>query len=378
MSPGAPPTVACPPVFAPWTESCVGPLGGECVDAMHCACPDGYTGAGDFAVGSPTCSINIGAIQALYGLLAFVQPFCALTTLVYIRRIRDRRLLSMRSTRVVGLAAIVTMSVMFFALGVLRASSPTTTGIGRHAGATVLFSLGASCFWIYILHFTSFLVTMSLRQSRVMDMGGSEASVYVVFVSRVERALPVLVVLVLMICFLPCVMLGLNDSRAVFIVGVLHYEGLALYAFILGVVVAPRVLRPIRNEIAGAITRAKVMRMDTHQLEEVHFKLKRVAKDTVSQGIFNVVLASPFGCWPFLQSNSSYWLPVAFFMGSVLAIQTLYTEMPVQRKTSTKAGGTGQSNPQLAATVVGSDEQFSSVAGGGDTDLVSTSAQPNA
>jgi len=125
-------------------------------------------------------------------------------------------------------------------------------------------------------------------------------------------------------------------------------------------------LQPVLRQLVAATDRAKNMRMDWQQLKEVRVKIRRIAQDIFRQGLFNLVFASPFGCWPFLQANSSYWLPVAFFMGGTVIAQSLYTQMPVARKTSSKPNvmNPGMPSHRVVGNSAGeSSYQFSSAVG---------------
>jgi len=61
------PSPECPYAPVPLTHACGD---GTCISALACSCPAGYTGAGDFVLGEPSCIINMQAVAVLWAICA--------------------------------------------------------------------------------------------------------------------------------------------------------------------------------------------------------------------------------------------------------------------------------------------------------------------
>jgi hypothetical protein len=316
----------CPAPDQPLTQSCVG---GSCVDAQTCLCADGFTGFGDFVVGSPSCTISIMAVQALWSVLAIAQ-FASLLFALFFVRLTARH--SRANSTFGGLASILS-SICFIALGIWRAADPLGTPIGTHPGSTALFCLGASLFWTFTLWSTKTFLEMSLKQARMYNTESQQRVNRLMDILH-GKGLAILAGMIVLVCWFPILMLATTDEWAVYGLGVVHYIGLVLAALFIGLLAAPSLVPPIISDIEAAIARSRSMNQDTEQLTTVAGKLKRLVLTTRNQGIFNAVFASPFGLWPLLQHLSCYWLPVAFTAGALGVMQGLYTEMPVRRNKS--------------------------------------------
>jgi len=309
-------------------------------------------GYGDFALGAPTCAINIAAIQALYSLLIISQFGVLLMSLVFLHRTQKSRQFTRRTA---GCALSILSSVCFIALGILRASNPTDSGIGYRPASTVLFCAGASLFWAYGLQFTGNLIVISLKQTKMQDENAQKRAISII--RRTQIALPYLLFIVVVICILPMFMLATSDPWVMYGLGAAHYEGLAFSAMFVGAILSPMILSPFLKDLSDAISRAKSMRMDTLQLETVSAKLYRIKIDLRNQGLFNLIFASPFGLFPFLQHLSSYWLPIAFICAAFVSSLAMWLELPVKRGPS--SGFRGRSTQEKESSKSSTNKQAS-------------------
>jgi hypothetical protein len=303
-------------------------------------CADGFTGFGDFVLGSPSCTINIMAVQGMWAMVAISHVATLLVAVVYTTRIYKRA----NRQRKLGAACAISSSASFITLGCWRAADPLGTPIGTHAGATILFCLGASCFWMYSVLFTKTMLEISLKQARMNDTESNQRITRVIDFLR-GKGLLVLAGLLVLVCWFPIFMLATTSAWTMYGLGVVHYMGLVIACLVLGVYVTPTTISPIVRDMQAAITRARGMNQDVEQLTVVAGKLDRLTTDFKNQAVFNVLFASPFGLWPLLQHLSCYWLPVAFTASALVSMQGIWAEMPVRKTKSSVSGHVQAAQP---------------------------------
>ena len=84
----------------------------------------------------------------------------------------------------------------------------------------------------------------------------------------------------------------------------------------------PVVTRPLRHDIKFLIQGLEGARMGTsnesEKLKAVDKRIARLMHGVHNQAVINVPTAVLFGCWPFLQSCSAYFLPIPWFSAGIV------------------------------------------------------------
>ena len=399
-------TETCPPLLAPESRACAG---GACVDDRTCACEDAaaWTGHGDFALGSPSCVVNVPAVRGLWSMVAAFQALAFVAVLVYafdllvanVRAKRRARAAASPGGRIPRVPWSSRLLALFFGiaspllclLGVLRASDPTRT-IGTDPACTVLFSLGAFFFWsgaeIGVLKFV--ILNISLLGLRRAEEERRK------YESRARVAASAFFVLISVGCLSPLVMLAVDNAGAMQAVAAVHFESLAVaMALCAGAVrwlVGPAV-QGLKYRLAHAAQQHGADGVDGDKppgspgtinhnsnneshLRSVAWRFSFLMGEIERQGTFQALLAAIFGAWPFLtQRFTSYELPIAWGLGSPLVISVLcWVNSSVSRSrartnTTTHGGNAAAVDKRVVETVAPRHDGGGGGGGGGGGDL---------
>jgi len=226
----------CPPTLYPLAEACGS--NGQCVSAVECACPEGFTGTGDFVAGSPSCIINVQAVQVLWGLTAAAWlcmgvyvVHCLVLFVRYPPRASIKR-------KVFFLLLTLLCSATFGFVGIARASDPLNTAIGTHQATTVAFAFGAASFWVSCLVFSVSFIFVLARQGRI------KGQAYMDKVELLQKQLlviyPLMGLVIMAAAFaMPIAMLSVDKTTpgarwTMYGLALGHYIGLALTMTLLG------------------------------------------------------------------------------------------------------------------------------------------------
>jgi len=369
---------ALPPPLPPDTQPCTGR--GACVwgspadnSTAECACPAPYTGRGDFVGGSLACDIFAPAVQGLYAVLLAACACCLIWTtrywLVRVARLPKPvtgRGLFLATGMPVAWCAVVSQG-SFVVVSAMRVADPYANvfAVGVEPAVTLAFAVGATAFWIGTSLFLHEFLLLNVKQSLVRS---AEAR------SRVERlfavlrrVFPAVAVVTVTGCFaVPLAMLGVPDTDpwARFGLAAAHYWSCALTISLYGFVLVPRLVNPIiadihvvlessaaspRSPQSPDVQPAPAGNSSPHPAPVGHDALRQVAADLAffvndlhRQSVVNVVFAALFGFWPFLQRNSSVWLPIAWMSGAIVTFNCTRALMP-KRTASQGAQPSGDS-----------------------------------
>ena len=319
----------CPGVLAPETQTCSGR--GTCVSENWCACPDGWTGQGDFAFGAPSCAVNIPAIQALWALVALVHVGTFAFALHFLRVKRAQGTKS-QAPMYLGLLVVIN-NIGLIITGLTRAIDPLRT-IGSDPTATVFFSIAAAAFWSATHVFIYAFLQLSIKQAR---MGREEDAQK--YLKHLKISLPVSNIASLVASMLPLGMLGASNALQVQQLATSHYIILALELVVTGGILTPYFVKKVVHDIKQAISKNPDK---SEKLVQVEAKLQRLQTELRNQMATNVLFAALMGFWPFLQVyGSSYFLPFAWTSAAITECLALYVNLPVTDKKTTVLTGTG-------------------------------------
>jgi len=331
----------CPPILVPDTQNCSGR--GVCLTATFCDCEDGWTGIGDFAFQSPTCNVNIKAIQALWGLLACLHWSAAVLAVLYLR-IKAKQKTRPLGPILMGIS-ILSTGVFVGTTAMIRATNPLRT-IGSDTVVTVLFAFGTSSFWIAVNLFIFAFIDLALRQAKM----GRNAEVSQRLLFHMKISLPLLNSISIIACFLPIGMLRATDAGHVQQLASAHYLLSAGELVATGAWLGPQFINRVIKEISEVASHHPGK---SNKLEQIVKKLERFRTELRNQTITNVIFAVLFGFWPFLQiAGSSYFLPFAWTSGGGLCILGLYVNLPVSDKKSSQTPGEKSSSVQPGSTTM--------------------------
>ena len=345
---------SCPPLLPPASQNCSGR--GVCVSDTICSCEAGWTGRGDFAFLSPSCDVNLGAIEALYAILAiahFLQmPICVL----YLRTKLDPKRVKKNKYSKLPIAMgflLLLSNILFSSLGVLRAANPGTRTIGTDPAATVLFGLGGSVYWTAIHVFILGFIEVVHRQALRFRQGSAR----ILPLEQIRVAISTTCALVILFSMAPLGMLTANDASRFLVFGAMHYVGLGSSALLLGLLVVPYYIRKLQNEVKSG-RRAIMENVNgntTVALDALLFKLKRFDAELRKQVFPQFAVATIFGLWPFLQVHgSSYWIPMAWTMATFISSLGMYLNSPISAQSSNTPSSDDKLNGALTP-MFGSD-----------------------
>lgn len=68
------------------------------------------------------------------------------------------------------------------------------------------------------------------------------------------------------------------------------------------------------------------------KLKRLLARIKFIIKTTTQNSVPNMIPALFFGCWPFLQSCTAYWLPITWSVSALVCLATLQVSQPNQEK----------------------------------------------
>lgn len=224
--------------------------------------------------GLPTCSTNVPAIQALWGILAGLHIICLVyaSYFVYIKFQAPRR---KKSSLSLG-AIVIIMNVCLICTGILRVSDVQTRFIGYDVPTTVLFSIAGMAFYIAVSVFTYAFVDLTIRQARLkLDVS---KTLYI----RMKHGLPVVVVFGVVGCALPMCMLASKSRMTTHVLASFHHLLTGANMVIMGLIVVPRVTHPLIGDIKASMS-SNPSSPASSMLTVVRGKLERFDKELKSQ-----------------------------------------------------------------------------------------------
>jgi hypothetical protein len=371
---------ACPPVLG-WPQAASEPCthGGSCVSLTTCSCVNGWTGSGDFVLNAPTCDISLTYVTVAWSITATVNLAVLLWGLYFIAVVFWLRPLSQnsrsRKRKALFVLTCTCNTLCIFLVAVVRASSPTNTAIGTFAPTTVLFALGSTMFWLSALQFVYLFLQVAVSQARMK--ANARVSLEAMLRS-LNIGLPILGVFAVLANMCVVGMMGATTQSTMYALGLVHYTILALCMVVLGAWLIPKFVNPLvadLEESAQSSQSGGGARSPNHQsknhdqtakVRSVLAKLKRFRVELRNNNLVNLPLSLAVGCWPWLQSQSSYFLPIPYITTALLTALALYVEFPVYSvKTSEGAAGRGNNNTPQPNISSNGDANFSGDGGGG-------------
>ena len=300
-----------------------------------CACPDGWTGYGDFVAGTADCDVFVPAVSALWAvaILANAASFginarvmcrrrCARGASVHERargrvrsgeqtppqRLRERGV-HIRDFLYFETAGVACANVCFMALGALRIAQPLVT-IGTGVAVTVLLALGTIFFWVPTVAVLGIFITISATQARA----GMSAGRLNKTIRGVRLLLPSGIACAFLAAALPLSMLGTESQKP--LLASLHYGAVAF------LLVGPLMLGhlalsyPIIRDLRFSID-AMRNQPDANAAPQLYVVriLERVLAEALRSGTVQSILCLLFASFPWLLRKSSYMQPIAWING---------------------------------------------------------------
>lgn len=294
-------------------------------------------GAGDFVFGSPSCEINLLYVKIMWSLNAVSNAFVLLVLVFAVNAILLPNLRNpnkmKRSTLIrkcFFFATLFVYAVSIIIVGIFRASNPRTTAIGTHPVTTIFFALGSGAFWAASLQFIYSFMMFSKSQTRFQDEDYSSNE------KRLLVMMGIMAVFVILSQAVVVAMLGVTNSTQMYALGCVHYILISCIELACGLLMVPAYLGPLIKSLAESVDSTHVQNHNSTQRSKVQAvldKIVRFRKELRNNALLHVPLAAAIGFWPFLQAQSSYWLPIAYFSSALLVLLALYIENPVRSAT---------------------------------------------
>ena len=314
------------------------------MSATTCQCVvPGWSGRGDFAFESPGCQTHVEAVRALWSIVAivhFVEIFFA------IRFFTSRTVKRKTTSKLpyIMTALMICYDMLFIAVGMIRAINVETRTIGTDPGLTVLFCLGATCYWAMIQIFTVLFVDIVHRQAMFFQ----KRKEWIIPVHRLKKVVGVMGGFSVIFSMAPLGMLACTDSICFQVLGGIHYVGLGCCILVSGVVLVPVFTKKLENAVQMG-KNALIEGLNSNLLEgfaKLIGRLKFLNRTLLRQSIPQFILALLFGLWPYLQVyGSSYFLPLAWTSGACVASLILHLHMPLDGIPSTATTAMVSSDP---------------------------------
>jgi hypothetical protein len=343
-------------LFPPQTQPCSGR--GICIADGICQCTDiAFTGIGDFFKGSESCDINKDSVMALWSILVIAHSFSLLYALNFIKiKMQSKRNQNQNrfcKSHVPSGIVIAIINILFMTLGCLRASNVDGKIIGTSVDVTVLFSISTSAFWIYTNSFAYDFLQLNVLQAKMKDEN-TRKQVQKVF-GMLKFVMPFCSIFSTVTCCLPLGMLNNNNIDQVTGLATSHY---ALSGIVI-LIQAPLVVGMIVPVIGDLKEAATLMNSNSTGQSDADAKLKALlAKlttfktNTINNALINVTLAGLF-CWPYLQRQSSIFLPIAWSSCAFILVDSMHTLNPRTGASSgsSTSGMKNTNNKSSSATV---------------------------
>jgi len=296
--------------------------GGTCIGNNTCACIDGWTGLGDFVYGQPSCNTYLPAVKYEWLAVAIVHFLSLPVAVDYLYRVLFRsfeKSYRKRATPITFSSGIIASNAFIGATAAQKVADPARM-IGTDVSVTVTFFLGSSAFYLVAFTAMSLFLELNMKNAKIRNAAFREK--YGKIVLQIKRSQPALVFLTLLCMSMPMFMLASSSSQAFFALALLHYVGAASLIALYGLSFVPTLLNPLRydirkllDQVAGGSPIQTSKEFD--KLRLVESRLKMIVREIRNQAFINFPPAILFGCWPFLQSCSSYFLPLPWFTVAV-------------------------------------------------------------
>jgi len=322
--------MTCPEVLAPLPGPCAN---GHCVGADTCACTWPQTGFGDFVLGSPSCDINLNVVSALWAVCACAQGV-ALAYCLYGHVVLPSR---WNRCRPDGKTLIVTLgtvaSACLLAVSLTRAAAPEHTAVGTNIATSFLFTVGMFCTYSMSLPVVTTFIGILLRQSKMKRL---DAQAHIDRIAKVAASfMPIHMALNAAASVMPVLMLLATSRSAMFGFAAAHYWLCTVMLALVGLVVHPRCVQPLLDDLNEAMNLSSVSEAGRQQIKDVKDKLVFIKDDRVVV-VVNVLAAGMFGSWPAAQSFSCYWMPLAWSSASLAIVQSVRMFIPTAATVSSR------------------------------------------
>jgi hypothetical protein len=318
----------CPPILFPETRNCSGR--GVCTFNSSCLCESGWSGRSDFVAGSPGCSVNIVTVQVFWIFLSCLHFLTFLISVKYLHvKLKQKRTSSSSKLPLYMVVMIMVSDILFCCLGILRSTSYETRVIGYDETTTFLFSVGAAIYWSMIHVATLALLEAIYQQSTLFKKPEYK---YQINLNFVRGGVAISCIVSIICCLMPLGMLGKYQETDFQIYASIHYIGLAMIAFMIGIVGVPWYCTKLLKTISLDHEELKHIQNREGSLlyEKLVKKVQFVRRELIKQSSVQSLLAFTFGIWPFLQIHgTAYWLPLAWASAAFIAWICMFLNLPV-------------------------------------------------
>jgi hypothetical protein len=367
-------SITCP-VFPPETSSCSDNRG-TCIAPNICACPDGWTGYGDFVDGTQSCDINVNAIIAIWSIASiglFLECIGGLYLIkIAVHRVQQKiqvkkdthnnnnnavsvsvavarrrleesnwftkiqtwiRLLLKSPTFLPGIGGAVA-GFNFTCLAIVRIIYPYD-GIGTGIAASIFFFFGTFSYWVmgtsFVFQYTR-MATMGIK----MKNDGNTIARRVKILKNICLPLVWFTAAIAGVMSIPM----LNDREHMVQYATGHYVSISITCFIFCGIVMPALTGPMLHELDETITIfSNQAGVDTTTLIQVRNKVSWLRNQCVTNGLIQCALCSILAGWPFLQRKSSYFHSIAWIQGGIVGCVVIWASIPSKDKATVTGSG---------------------------------------
>ena len=312
-------TSECPPILAPETQNCSGR--GVCIDSAHCFCEPGWTGAGDFVFGAPSCAVNILAISILWSLAAVLEFACIILTINFYRR-KKKLVKAITKSQTMFVASCFVHNGAWAICGILRVSRSELKTIGAEPVVTTIYVLGMLALTFAVDSYIYIFLEMAIHQSKMNpNMNVPRMKLYVVMVN----------VIILVTVWFPEFMLAASDSQTARHIISAHNYLMALGFLILLFMVIPSVIGSFVRDIKLALKNNQ-KRTGSSILAPVAKKMILLERIANGLCIHQIIVTTTIGTWQFLLvEGSPYWVPILAIPSATIQIAIIINLTPPRK-----------------------------------------------
>lgn len=317
----------CPPVLYPLIEACGS--NGTCVNSNTCECPSGWSGLGDFVLGSPNCNIHMETVRFLWLPIVIFSPLLSpvfIQAVVYSARqnISKKKWFFQSAVFCYSMGFLIQL-IAHFLEGVLKVHNPLLQ-IGQHTLITISYSCGVMGFSVGVTLFLIVFLNLNMKQMMIRKNKDVLSDLY----ARLNWVLPAFGCMLFTSALLPIGMLFASSKEVMYGLVLGHFVLAGTVVLVFASCVSPWLLTSLLKELEPSETNSlSTTDIETrNKMNNLHARIDWTLRSMRMNVLPNVLPQYLMGCWPLLQTGSSYWIPVTLTIAMFITFAHVKIVLP--------------------------------------------------